>query len=245
MIVCAQSPVYNVHTNRVSHVRSRRPLKDLCRHRRPALPSAGQLTLCCSSPPRAASTSLPLQQGVQGSLTILRTCAAMPRLPEDSAHGGTESFKVPGALAKGANGSYKAASLSESFEGTDVEREMSREFQVGHASGAHALRGGCQGCQATGAPVIAALLRGTACHRQRRPSRSMRLQQLLLPVALVFWLMVAAAGGLCPNRNPAASPAPLQGKQSFRKDVGAGTWLHAGWHLATTIATPAACECLN
>ncbi|PRW20662.1 GABA transporter 1-like [Chlorella sorokiniana] len=85
----------------------------------------------------------------------------MPRLPEDSAHGGSESFKVPPAasLVKGGDASFKAGSLTESFEGTDVERETSREFQ---------------------------------------------------------------------------------GKESFRSDVGAGTWLHAGYHLATTIATPAA-----
>jgi hypothetical protein len=34
----------------------------------------------------------------------------------------------------------------------------------------------------------------------------------------------------------------LQAKESFRTDIGKGTWLYAGYHLATTIATPAACE---
>ncbi|KAL4860241.1 GABA transporter 1 [Chlorella vulgaris] len=32
----------------------------------------------------------------------------------------------------------------------------------------------------------------------------------------------------------------LQAKESFRTDIGKGTWLYAGYHLATTIATPAA-----
>ena len=40
---------------------------------------------------------------------------------------------------------------------------------------------------------------------------------------------------------PATNLLP-QGKGSFRSDIGAGTWVHAGYHLATTIATPAACE---
>lgn len=31
-----------------------------------------------------------------------------------------------------------------------------------------------------------------------------------------------------------------QAKESFRTDIGKGTWLYAGYHLATTIATPAA-----
>ncbi len=34
----------------------------------------------------------------------------------------------------------------------------------------------------------------------------------------------------------------MQAKESFRTDIGKGTWSYAGYHLATTIATPAACE---
>jgi hypothetical protein len=42
--------------------------------------------------------------------------------------------------------------------------------------------------------------------------------------------------------SPCAPPLPPQAKESFRTDIGKGTWAWAGYHLATTIATPAACE---
>lgn len=125
-----------------------------------------------------------------------------------------------GALGKGGDASFKAGSLADSFEGADIERDTSREFQASPGNS------GCMAWQGRGA--------GQRCAKALAHVRALPcLRQGICPPRCLQ--LVHPTGG-------PAHPPPLQGKETLRSDIGAGTWAHAGYHLATTIATPAACE---